>query len=207
MFIIYRGYDKRKEARILYVGGQRNGRPTAGLLGRRPYITSSATGGLVMLSGDWLAQRYEHRGPVRGQYDHDRSDAGSTICRASDVREGEYDKIRATVMTGFSVTAFMPVNTFWYRNVVERCDRLEAHLHSLGYVAARCVLLLTRMPVLYDVRSASVLPDLAKHRVPFPRGALALCNLPFLAGRTLVKAVCTPARPQTGLQHSSLLFG
>ncbi len=107
-------------------------REYAGLLGRRPYITSSATGGLVMLSGDWLAQRYEHRAvPARGQHGHGR---------ASSVREGEHDKIRATVMVVFSVTAFMPVNTFWYRNVVERCDRLVAHLHSLGCAATWCVL-------------------------------------------------------------------
>lgn len=98
----------------------------AGLLGRRPYTTSSATGGLVMLSGDWLAQRYEHHSALeRGQHGHDyTSDSSRTSSRASGGREGEYDKIRAAVMVGFSMGAFMPVNTLWYRNVVERCDRV-----------------------------------------------------------------------------------
>ena len=79
-----------------------------GMLSRRPYATSSATGGLVMLSGDSLAQHFEHR--------HHTGGSSPTSTK----EESKHDKIRAAVMVGFSMGAFMPVNTLWYRNVVER---------------------------------------------------------------------------------------
>ena len=114
----------------------------ASLLARRPYLTSAATGGCVMLSGDALAQ-YSER------------------CRTSGGHAAAgYDKIRAGVMVGFSMGAFMPINTLWYRAVVE-----------------------------------PLLPDLAQHRIPFPRGALAPAWLPFFIARTLGKGAlaCSPA--------------
>lgn len=61
-----------------------------------------------MLSGDSLAQHYEHLSKHELGCDYDS-------------RECTHDKIRAVVMVGFSVGAFMPVNMLWYRNVVERC--------------------------------------------------------------------------------------
>jgi hypothetical protein len=89
-----------------------------GALSRRPYATSSATGGLVMLSGDSLAQRFEQR--------HHAADSG----RASGGGESKHDRIRAAVMVGFSMGAFMPLNTLWYRNVVERCGPTRTRTHA-----------------------------------------------------------------------------
>ena len=130
----------------------------AALLARHPYLTSSATGGTVMLSGDALAQRFEQRQQQQRQQQQQQQQQRHPHAGGTDARG--YDPVRAAVMVGFSVGAFMPVNTLWYRNVVER-----------------------------------VLPDVAKHRTPFPPGALTPRSLPFLCGRTFAKAVfgCSPA--------------
>jgi hypothetical protein len=60
------------------------------LLQRRPYVGNSATGAIVMLSGDALAQWHEQRGA-----------SASKRC----------DGKRAAVMVVFSVVIFMPTNT------------------------------------------------------------------------------------------------
>eukprot|EP01046_Picozoa_sp_COSAG06_P067050 COSAG06_NODE_17198_length_955_cov_1.227804_1_plen_107_part_00 len=87
----------------------------ATLLARRPYVTSSATGGLVMLSGDALAQYYERRGAAHREREQQQQQQ-----HGHHHASGGYDTIRAAVMVGFSMGAFMPVNTLWYRNAVER---------------------------------------------------------------------------------------
>jgi hypothetical protein len=80
------------------------------LLQRRPYVGNSATGAIVMLSGDALVQWHEQRGA-----------SASKRC----------DGKRAAVMVVFSVVIFMPTNTprnmfpgeictFWLKNVAER---------------------------------------------------------------------------------------
>ena len=90
----------------------------ADALRRRPYITSSVTGGVVMLSGDTLAQHYEARAASAPE-GHRGGHSGS----AGSSGERKHDRVRAAVMVGFSMCAFMPVNTLWYRNVVERCGQ------------------------------------------------------------------------------------
>lgn len=85
-----------------------------GLLARRPYTTNSLTGGSVMLAGDGLAQwyeRYRSRMQHQQQPSHDVS-SGATA--------ESHDWVRAGVMAGFSMGAFMPVNTFWYGTFLER---------------------------------------------------------------------------------------
>ena len=68
------------------------------LLETHRYAANSLVGGTVMLIGDSLAQRIEQR----------------------ESRTFALDSRRVLVCACFSACAHMPVNTFWYGNVVER---------------------------------------------------------------------------------------
>eukprot|EP01046_Picozoa_sp_COSAG06_P048825 COSAG06_NODE_7377_length_2523_cov_1.815182_5_plen_128_part_00 len=107
------------------------------LLQRRPYVGNSATGAIVMLSGDALAQWHEQRGASASK---------------------RYDGKRAAVMVVFSVVIFMPTNTFWLKNVAER-GLPDVVCAGSSYVSCQClasrhaaaILVLTRRPALRRV--------------------------------------------------------
>ena len=67
------------------------------LLESHVYLANSLVGGTVMTFGDSLAQRIEQRG------------AGTFVL----------DKRRVLVCVCFSAGAHMPINTLWYREVIE----------------------------------------------------------------------------------------